>query len=257
MAGRNASVSHVAMGTTRVQGQTSVMGQAAGTAAVLALLHGTTPRGVYRQHRCKLQQTLLKHDQYIPGVANEDSEDLARKAQVRASSHTSPARPEKIVNGTARPVFPTPFASLQPRFHDREPDWVGSSNPMPEMNCWQSAEGKLLPQWIELEWAEAQTLSSVHCVFDTDLDVSLNKQRIAFPDVCVRDYRIDIEIDDGWKTVILERDNFQRLRRHRFEPVKTRKLRLTVEATHGAPFARIFEIRCYAQHHPFADVKEG
>jgi hypothetical protein len=39
-----------------------------------------------RRHIADLQQTLLKCDQYIPGLGNEDPGDLARKARVSASS---------------------------------------------------------------------------------------------------------------------------------------------------------------------------
>ena len=49
-----------------------------------------------------------------------------------------------------------------------------------------------------------------------------------------------------------DRPRFQRFRRQRFDPVTTRKLRLTVESTHGAPFARVFEIRAYGKETPFA-----
>jgi hypothetical protein len=62
------------------------LGQAAGTAAALCLEHKTTPRGLAADHVAKLQQTLVKYDQTIPGVSNEDANDLARTARVTASS---------------------------------------------------------------------------------------------------------------------------------------------------------------------------
>ena len=85
-AGRNASVTHVALGTVRVQGTLAPLGQAAGTAAAMCLERRVTPRELYRKHIGQLQQMLLKHDQYIPELANEDPEDLARTATVTASS---------------------------------------------------------------------------------------------------------------------------------------------------------------------------
>ncbi len=84
--GRCASVSHFALGTVRVQRTLATLGQAAGTAAALCVLHGVTPRGLYERHIGELQQTLLRYDQYIPEVANEDPDDLARTARVAASS---------------------------------------------------------------------------------------------------------------------------------------------------------------------------
>ena len=85
-AGRCMSVTHIALGSVRVQGTLSAMGQAAGTAAAMCCKLRTTPRGIYKNHITQLQQTLLKHDQYIPGIANEDADDLARKAKAAASS---------------------------------------------------------------------------------------------------------------------------------------------------------------------------
>ncbi len=86
MAGRHVSMTHVALGTVRVQGTLAALGQAAGTAAALCLRHGTHPRGLYERHLGELQQTLLRHDQYIPGLANADPADLARRARLSASS---------------------------------------------------------------------------------------------------------------------------------------------------------------------------
>ena len=50
MAGRNISVSHVALGTVRVMRTTGMMGEVAGMAASLCKKHGVTPRGVYQKH---------------------------------------------------------------------------------------------------------------------------------------------------------------------------------------------------------------
>ncbi|HHY81308.1 MAG TPA: FAD-dependent oxidoreductase [Clostridiales bacterium] len=86
MAGRCMSTTHVAFGTTRVMATLSTLGQALGAAAYLCCKYDTTPRGVYKNHIKELQQLLLKYDQYIVGVKNEDPKDMARKAEVRASS---------------------------------------------------------------------------------------------------------------------------------------------------------------------------
>jgi hypothetical protein len=86
MAGRDVSVTHIALGTVRVQGTLSALGQAAGTAAAMCIQHQLTPRDLGRQRIAELQQTLLKDDQYIPELKNEDRADLARSARVTASS---------------------------------------------------------------------------------------------------------------------------------------------------------------------------
>jgi hypothetical protein len=85
-AGRNVSATHIAIGTLRVQLTIMTLGQAAGTAAHLCALYGETPRGIYERHMKELQQLLLKNDQYIPGLRNEDPEDVCLGAEVSASS---------------------------------------------------------------------------------------------------------------------------------------------------------------------------
>ena len=88
-AGRCGSFSHVALGSVRVQSTLATIGQAAGTAAAICVDKNINPRDIYKNHIRKLQQTLLKHDQSIPGLKNEDPDDLARQARVRASSYLS------------------------------------------------------------------------------------------------------------------------------------------------------------------------
>ncbi len=86
MAGRNISVSHVALGSTRVMGTCAIQGQAVGTAAALCKKHGVLPREVGRAHIRELQQQLLKDDAYIIGLRSEDPDDVARQATATASS---------------------------------------------------------------------------------------------------------------------------------------------------------------------------
>ena len=50
MAGRNISVTHVALGTVRVMRTTGMMGEVVGMAASLCKKHDVSPRGVYQQH---------------------------------------------------------------------------------------------------------------------------------------------------------------------------------------------------------------
>lgn len=55
MAGRNISVTHVALGTVRVMRTTGMMGEVVGMAASLCHRHGVTPRGVYQDHLDELK----------------------------------------------------------------------------------------------------------------------------------------------------------------------------------------------------------
>ncbi len=226
MAGRCISVSHLALGTTRIMASCALTGQAAGTAAVLALHHKTTPRGVYKNHLDELQQQLLKDDQYVPGKRSHDPADFALGAKVSASSERASCEAVNVINGIARPTLDG------------------------ETNGWESAPGQAFPQWIELLLANPVKVGVVQCVFDTDLTVAFRKESGFYPKVCVRDYDLECYVNGAWKRVVEERGNFQRFRRHAFEAVMTDKVRLVVRSTHGAETARVFEIRLYADGKP-------
>ncbi|NLD87256.1 MAG: FAD-dependent oxidoreductase, partial [Clostridiales bacterium] len=70
-AGRNISVTHAALSSTRVMATCAVIGQAAGTAASIAIKEHTTPRGVYKHHIKFLQSMLLEDDTYLPGMVRD------------------------------------------------------------------------------------------------------------------------------------------------------------------------------------------
>jgi hypothetical protein len=60
MAGRNISVTHVALGTVRVQRTTGMMGEVVGMAASLCKQHNTDPRGVYEKHLDELKDLMRR-----------------------------------------------------------------------------------------------------------------------------------------------------------------------------------------------------
>ena len=60
MAGRDISVTHVALGTTRVMRTCGMAGEVVGMAAHLCRKHGTLPRGVYRHHLGDLKALMAK-----------------------------------------------------------------------------------------------------------------------------------------------------------------------------------------------------
>ncbi|MEQ9289046.1 MAG: FAD-dependent oxidoreductase [Cyclobacteriaceae bacterium] len=58
MAGRNISVTHVALGTVRVQRTTGMMGEVVGMAASICKEKNTTPRGVFQNYFSELQKLM-------------------------------------------------------------------------------------------------------------------------------------------------------------------------------------------------------
>ena len=87
MAGRDISTSHVAFGGVRIMGTCATLGEAAGTAASLAIDKGCDPRGIYAEHLQEFQQLLLKNDASILGVKNTDEGDRIRQARIASSSN--------------------------------------------------------------------------------------------------------------------------------------------------------------------------
>ena len=76
-AGRNISVTHAALSSSRVMATCGLLGQALGTAVSIAVKDN---RHIYDIDVSKLQQTLLWDDSYIPGV-NRELSDITRKAK--------------------------------------------------------------------------------------------------------------------------------------------------------------------------------
>ena len=233
MAGRNISATHTAFSSTRVMGTCAVEGQAIGTAAALCVRHGLQPRGLYENKaRLKeLQQTLLRDDQSIRGLKNEDPLDLARSATITASGEEANCPPALVVNG-----------------------WTRS---LPESsNQWAAPLGTDGAR-LELAWPKPQKIGHVQLTFDSgfirELTLSssdaANKGIIRAPQPeTVRKYTISYQADDGgaWLPIATVDGNHQRLRRHDFAPVSARRLRIDVHETNGEKVARIFEVRCYA-----------
>src|ERR1051326_9575820 len=86
-----------------------------------------------------LQQTLLRDDQTIRGRLNEDPRDLARSAQVKASSELPDAPAAKILDGHVRNL---PNKEAFEIHH-----WAGS---LEENGA-----------WIELTWPSPQRIREV------------------------------------------------------------------------------------------------
>jgi len=87
LAGRIISASHIAFGSTRVMATCAHGGQAVGMAAAICAKNQLQPRDLLAAPRMKeLQRELIGIGQYIPGVALVDENDLARTAEISATS---------------------------------------------------------------------------------------------------------------------------------------------------------------------------
>jgi len=231
MAGRNVSVSHVALSTTRVMATCATMGQAVGTAVSYCLKENITPAILcaQTQHISRFQQVLLRQDQSLLGVQNTDPEDLARTAIVKASSETPEGKAVNVIDGVNRDVKD------------------GATHQ------WR-AEMKSGNVWIELQWAAPIDLATVECTFDTGLQRFLRisgeksthaRQIRGVQPETIADYKLLAMLDNKTVHEMEVKGNYLRKTSHAFPQVKVNKLRLQVQKTQGDEYARIFEIRCY------------
>ena len=118
------------------------------------------------------------------------------------------------------------------------------------LHQWMSSPTEELPQWIQLEWQEEKTIGTVQLRFDVTerlwKDMYLIKGERA-AGRCVADYRVEILADGKWDTIISEKDNYLRFRKHKLaQPVKAKTVRLTVDRVwdKGQP-TRVYAIELY------------
>jgi hypothetical protein len=228
MAGRCISVSHAALGATRVMITCGLQGQAAGTAAALCRLHAAGPRGICQHHIGQLQQQLLKDGCYLIGLPNRDPLDLARAAAVSASS--SADNGQRAAGGKQRSEGGGQQAAGGTGLRDgRRPTADGPPPFAPENvlngiaraaggrpNSWRPAPGGPLPQWVELDFGRPVAMNCVHVSFQT------RRMR-------ADDFHWEVPAGDRWQTVAAVRGNDQRRRVDRFAHVRTAKLRLVID----------------------------
>ncbi len=230
MAGRNISNSHVAFTSTRVMATCACTGQAIGTAAALCSRKNVSPGQLRKQHIVELQQLLLRDDQSIRNITNQDPNDLARMAKVTSSSHIEGADPHHVIDGEVRDV-PTHWT------HRWGAEMIDGG------------------QWIELTWNEPVAVEEVQITFDSGFhrQLTLSAQDSTSRSVVrgpqpelVKDYKLIATDNDGNTIEIATiEDNYQRLRRHRLERRSLKSLRLHIQSTHGTKQIRVFEVRCY------------
>ena len=230
MAGRDISVSKLAMASTRVMGTCAICGQAVGTAAALAVKHGVTPAQLGKDHIEELRQTLLKEDCYIPGAVNTDEADLARTATITASGYLEGCEPENVISGVTR--------------------GVGEKT-----HLWRSKDMEQEKAFLKISFDEAKDISQVRVTFDPDLNIEImisqTKRRLdgmvkGMPPKLVKDFRVSLM--NGTETVFSKKitDNAERLCViNTEEKIKADSVLIQIDATYGSKNAGIFEVRVY------------
>ncbi len=213
-AGRNISATHMAMSSTRVMATTAMMGQAAGTAAAMAVSGEVSPRDIYKHKIKALQACLMDQDVYIPWETRSIAA-LTREAHLTASA----GDPAPLTNGIDR---------------SRE----GHDN-----GWWGKADHSLM-----LTWTKPVSFKEIRLVFDSNfadpkkMMCRYPKQPVLaeMPKMLTRDFDIDIERDGQWQPIHVVRDNRRRLV---FLPVSEDNItgcRMRIKRTWGDSDAHVF-----------------
>ncbi|MCC5831164.1 MAG: FAD-dependent oxidoreductase [Phycisphaeraceae bacterium] len=213
-AGRNISVTHAALSSTRVMATCAVIGQAAGTAAAMCSARGCTPRSLWRDHIRQLQQLLMDQDCFLPGVHRAPPE-LTRVAKL-----DGPGRGlEKLHDGIDR---------------DREG----------ESHAWVGDRGAVLT----LRWDRPVFVGGLRLIADSNLNndkrmpyrYPVTCDRIAMPGSLLRAFTVEALGEDGtWERTCQELENVHRLI-HAPVGRTTRQVRIRLDETWGDDAVRLF-----------------
>ena len=214
MAGRNISATHMAMSSTRVMATCAVLGQAVGTAAAIAIHHGTTPRGVYQNHTTELQESLMNDDVYLPWKTRPCS----------ALSHTAK---RTATRGDVRPLL----NGIDRKLNDEANAWIG-----------------VCGEPIEYSFEGLTSITEARFIFDSDLanikrmpnTTSVPHPTCRVPKTMLKAFVLEAKQDDGaWVTIHKETNNYQRLVRVSLN-VNTTAIRFTPKETWGSKDVTLF-----------------
>lgn len=210
-AGRNISATHMAMSSTRVMATCAAMGQAAGTAAAIAVAEKCDNREILTRHLDRLQRRLMDHDQWLPGRLRPIA-PLSRPGTARYAASTGD--PEVLRDGHDRPVG------------DETHRWDGKAG-----------------DWVTVTWRQPVTVSRIRLTGDSQLHRAKHmpcsypkKGHLrVMPPTLPRDLRLEACQPDGsWSSVVTLRDNEKRrLVWNLPDPVTSHALRLVVERGWG------------------------
>ncbi len=210
-AGRNISLSHLALSSVRVMATCATFGQAAGTAAALACRHGCLPRDVGTAHIHELQQLLMLQDQFIPNVERR----LGKAAMAAMPSDT------RLIDGVEREIA---SGKEQHSILLRK----GGS-------CGFTFNSPTVIGGVRMIWdSNFKDDKRMRC------DEGEDRLR-ELPSSLAKSYLVEAKNNGEWRPLATRHDNFRRLDLPSFPPLKVEALRLTLleERKPGEP-ARLF-----------------
>ncbi|MDR1485648.1 MAG: FAD-dependent oxidoreductase, partial [Planctomycetaceae bacterium] len=215
MAGRDISVTHEGLGTSRVMRTGGCMGEIVGMAASLCKKHNTTPRGVYQIHLTELKSLMDKGVTPSPEFAPPKPKSLkptagnqTTKAVVTVSSNTEHAK--NLNDGILD-------------LNSNESRWIS---------------GKADQHEIVFEWNEPVTVNSVRIISGYTTAGSTIAP--------ISDFRLQNKQNGEWIDILRSdvAGNSKIDYQKQFPETATKSLRLIITGTHDK-IARIWEIEFY------------
>jgi hypothetical protein len=203
-AGRNISVTHAALSSSRVMATCAILGQALGTAVSQALQDGCQVENV---DISKLQQTLMEDDCYIPWHTR------TLPALTLEADCSAPV----VRNGIDR---------------GEENCWVGGEGDTVEYRF----DGERDVREIRLVFDNDMNRK----YHNMPCNYPLVQKKFKLPRTLIRAYRIEGIDDEGRKFTLYVENNHQRFVKHRVE-WRVSSLRFVPMATHGCEEFRLFD----------------
>ena len=190
-AGRNISLTHMAMSSARVMGTCSIIGQAVGTAAWIAKKYGVSPRGVGRYVE-EVQQLLLKHDCYLPRIERKVS-DICKRAKLKKGDEILRNGKDRDLDGKENKTAVTNTNAVVYEFH--EPTYVKEVKIV--------FDSDLLRESYDVHRSERQ--HSMRCNILEDSPV------MDLPKTLAKRYEVSATMEDGSRVeIFVEKENKKR-----------------------------------------------
>ena len=214
MAGRDVSVTHEALGTSRVMRTGGCMGEIVGMAASLCRHYETSPRGVYQQYLGELKQLMQRgagKPVPPPPALKEVGQNASLTAEVATSGNRDETNSPSLVN-------------------DGRIDLTQNDG------RWLSTAG--VPNWIEFTWPSPRKLTAVRVFsgYQTGGEVTAP----------ISSFVLQFDDHGQWRDVqgTDTSGNTATDWHCRFEPITSQKFRLLIrEAQDG--ISRIWEVELY------------
>lgn len=197
-AGRNISATHLGLSTSRVIGTVGVLGQAAGTAAAIAVRHGVLPREAGQRYIGEIQAQLLEDDCFLPGFRRQIGA-LSRKATLSCDYGDCSALHnglDRRIWGNDNGYFGKTNQAITYTFD--APTYIESFRLV--------ADSDLNREYVE---GNPDGLNTSHVLF---FPRSHNGTTFGFPQCLLKSFRIEAKDEAGaWQTVYETDCNHQRL----------------------------------------------